>query len=102
MTIVSPRPWPASASRLSRTVVRPDVLVLPDPGPSPCPCSANVEEGAFSQTQAAGSTHLPLHCTNLQHLKARFSATVGEEPEVEVALVQRLRACVQVTCLRAS
>jgi hypothetical protein len=31
-----------------------------------------------------GSTHLPVHCTNLQRPKVRFSATLGEEPEVEV------------------
>ena len=87
MTIASPRPWSASASRLSRTVVRPDVLVLPDLGPSPCPFSANVGEGAFSETQAGWAARTSPYTARTDIApKVRFCATVGEEPEVEVGL----------------
>jgi hypothetical protein len=43
---------------------------------------------AFLETQAIGSTHLPLpDVRNDNAPKVRFSATRGQEPEVEVALV---------------
>jgi hypothetical protein len=41
----------------------------------------------FAETQAAGSTHLPSTVRTDNALKVRFSATLGEEDEVEVALV---------------
>jgi hypothetical protein len=42
---------------------------------------------AFSETQAVGSTHFPRDSQSYDALKVRFSATVGEELEVKVALV---------------
>jgi hypothetical protein len=39
------------------------------------------------ETQAVGSTHLPVDSQSYDALKLRFSATVGEEPEVEVVLL---------------
>jgi hypothetical protein len=48
-----------------------------------------VVEGVLSETLAAGTTHF-LRLSTVRtgnHLKVRFWATVGEEPEVEVALV---------------
>jgi hypothetical protein len=49
--------------------------------------SPNVGEGAFSQTQTLDSTHFPCDSRTYNALKFHFSATVGEESEVEVALV---------------
>ena len=42
--------------------------------------------GAFSEIQAVGSTS-PCDSQSYDPLKVRFCATVGEEPQVEVALV---------------
>jgi hypothetical protein len=42
---------------------------------------------AFSETYAAGSTHFPYSVRTDDALKVRFSAKVGEDPKVEVALV---------------
>ncbi len=47
----------------------------------------NVREGAFSGIQAVGSTHLPYAVRPYNTPKLRFSATLGEEPEVEVKVV---------------
>jgi predicted ATP-binding protein involved in virulence len=44
-------------------------------------------ESAFSEIQAVGSTHIPHTVRTDDGPRFRFSATVGQEPEVEVALV---------------
>jgi hypothetical protein len=41
----------------------------------------------FSEIQAVGSMHIPSTIRSDYTQKVRFSATVGEEPEVEVALL---------------
>jgi hypothetical protein len=42
---------------------------------------------AFSEIQAVGSTRSLITVRTDNHLKVRFSATMGEELEIEVALV---------------
>ena len=42
---------------------------------------------AFSEAQAVGSMHPPQTVRTAYTLKVRFSALLGEEPEVEVMLV---------------
>ena len=46
---------------------------------------------------AVDSTHPPCTVRTDNAMKVRFSTTVGEEPEVGLALVKRLRV---VACLR--
>ena len=46
-----------------------------------------VLKDAFSGSQAVGSAHLPYTVRTDNAPKVRFSATLGEEPEVEVVLV---------------
>jgi hypothetical protein len=44
-------------------------------------------EGALSGTQAVGRTHLLCTVRSYNALKVRFSATLGEEPEIDLAWV---------------
>jgi hypothetical protein len=46
------------------------------------------EEGPLSVTQAVRITHLPIDVGTDSAPRVQFSATVGEEPQVEVRLVQ--------------
>jgi hypothetical protein len=43
-------------------------------------------EWIFLETQVVGSTHVPLHCTNLQRPESLLQRHGGEEPEIELGL----------------
>jgi hypothetical protein len=45
-----------------------------------------VPRRSFSETQTVGSVHPPCDNQSYNGLKVRFSATLGEEPEIEVGL----------------
>jgi len=64
-----------------------DAEALSSSAPPACPYSPKCLEEAFSGTQAVGSTHLPPTVRTDNAPKFRFSDTLGQEPEIELALV---------------
>jgi hypothetical protein len=52
---------------------------------------APTSEGGLSRIDYTGISPCPVRTYNVP--KLRFSAPVGEEPEIEVGLGERLRAC---------
>jgi len=51
------------------------------------PCLRDRVQAVLSETQAVCSTHLPHTLRTYNALKIRFSATLGEEPEIEVGFI---------------
>ena len=75
---------PESAERSGPPVRRPSDSLRAASGHRRVPGARGV---AYSSVVEEGVRRILINCTNCSALKVRFSATVGEGPEVEVALV---------------
>jgi competence protein ComEC len=75
-----------TTARISATLILIWLYIL-IAGAPPSAIRAGVVATFVLAARLFGRQVSPLHCTTDSTIKVRFSATVGEEPEIEVALV---------------